>query len=71
MLMPIGFKSTPGDRRLFHLYPAFAPVVVVVNPHFFNSQLCCVEGEKEREKMMQNENRTQLLTIKITMSHDS
>jgi hypothetical protein len=35
------------------------------------SQLCCVEGEKERERMMQNENRTQLLTIIITMSHDS
>ena len=30
-----------------------------------NSQLCCMEKEKERERMMQNENKTQLLTIII------
>jgi hypothetical protein len=36
-----------------------------------NSQLCCVEGEKEKERMMHNEDKTRLFTIIITISYDS
>ena len=28
-----------------------------------NSQLCCVEGEKEKERMMQNEDKTRFFII--------
>ena len=35
-----------------------------------NSQLCCVEGEKERERMMRNQDRTRLFIIIITISHN-
>ena len=41
-----------------------------LNGEYGYSQLCCVEGEKEKERMMHNEDKTRLLTIIITISHD-
>ena len=52
-----------GSRALQRDSPRKCQIVLF---HLLYSQLCCVEGEKERERMMQNENKTQLLTIIIT-----
>ena len=44
--------------------------VIFVARNFLYSQLCCVKGEKEEERMMQNEDKARVLTIIIIISYE-
>ena len=57
--------GTTGAKVRFW-YPSSKKVLPKIN---VNSQLCCVEGEKERRKMMQNEDKERLFPIIITISY--
>ena len=78
----IGFYSSSSALRLIELFSSWFKLVLYspVSELSLNwglglwsfsqySQLCCVEGEKEEERIMQNEDGTWLFTI-IILNYD-
>ena len=59
------FNALQSWFQLIQFYVGF------MKPRSTNSQLCYVEGEKERKRMMQNEDKRRLFIIIITISYDS